>query len=509
MSSNVDFLDGEWHRLHPATPLLKGGFAFVAIAGYILSQQRDTILATFFGTPNEEDPLDLIYRNGFALTASLIVLGVILLIVAAFYVAWRMHTFRITSEVVEVRSGVVFRTNRKARLDRIQGINVGRPLFARLFGAARLEISVAGQDGNVQLAYLGSLAADQLRSEVLRLASGTHVPAAPAAAVSGAAATGAAPTGTVIEQRVAELLAPEFDRTTAGASVVSMHLGRVIGSLVLSNTTVWLVIIVAAIVSSTAATGIPFFAFGILPMLIGVATFYWSRFVRSLRYTISSSPDGIRIGWGLLSTTNETLPPGRIHAVELSQPLLWRIAGWWEVRVTLASKSSVGGASGQPNTTILPVGSAADVFRVLELVYPQLSDERLGAILAAGIGKRTDDDGYTTSPRRGALLRWFSWRRNGFALGDGLVLLRTGAVWRRLAIVPLVRMQSVAIERGPLRRRLRLSTVRIHLVPGPVTAAVGAIDADTATSFFDLIAAQAVALGHADASQRWRSHETS
>src|SRR5690606_14864695 len=128
----------------------------------------------------------------------------------------------ITDELVEVRSGIVFRTSRKARLDRIQGINIVRPFIARLFGAARLEINQAGQDANVQLSYLGSAASDELRREILRLASGARAPDAAAAA----AARGAAPDGpgTVaaavskptaaadfVENRVHEFLAPELD----------------------------------------------------------------------------------------------------------------------------------------------------------------------------------------------------------------------------------------------------------------------------------------------------------
>ncbi|MGO4611084.1 PH domain-containing protein, partial [Variovorax sp. 2RAF20] len=87
----------------------------------------------------------------------------------------------------EVRSGILFRTQRKARLDRIQGINIVRPVIARLFGAAKLDISVAGHDANVQLAYLGSTLADGLRGDVLRLASGVRAAEA-AAEASGAVA---------------------------------------------------------------------------------------------------------------------------------------------------------------------------------------------------------------------------------------------------------------------------------------------------------------------------------
>ena len=55
---------------------------------------------------------------------------------------------------------------------------------------------------------------------------------------------------------------------------------------------------------------------------------------------IAGTPDGIRVGFGLLSTSNETLPPGRIHSVQVSQPLLWRLPGWWEIRVNRAGRST-------------------------------------------------------------------------------------------------------------------------------------------------------------------------
>ena len=42
--------------------------------------------------------------------AILAVLLILLLSVGGFYLSWRMHTFRITNEQVEVRSGILFRT---------------------------------------------------------------------------------------------------------------------------------------------------------------------------------------------------------------------------------------------------------------------------------------------------------------------------------------------------------------------------------------------------------------
>ena len=71
-----------------------------------------------------------------------------------------------------MRHGVLLRRTRTAKLDRIQGVTIARPLFARFVGAARIELDVAGQNANVRLEYLSNVAAEDLRRDVLVLASG-------------------------------------------------------------------------------------------------------------------------------------------------------------------------------------------------------------------------------------------------------------------------------------------------------------------------------------------------
>ncbi|MEO8261891.1 MAG: PH domain-containing protein [Pseudolysinimonas sp.] len=495
--------DGEWHRLHPATPLLRGGLAFIAILGIVIANLRERLIEFFFGGGGYGgDPVDEIVDRGLIPIALLVVAGVLLLFIAGFYLSWRMHTFRITDEVVEVRSGILFRTHRKARLDRIQGINIVRPLFARLLGAARLEISGAGNDSNVQLAYLSSTRADDLRRDILTLASGSR-PEQPAAA--GAAAGG------VIGQRVAELTAPELDPTLAEpASVVSMHPGRLVGSTLLNTNTIIFVVLVAAGIVATTISAEFYFLFGVVPLLFGLGSYIVNRIVKSLRYTIAGTPDGVRVGYGLLSTSNETLPPGRIHSISISQQLLWRPFDWWEVKVNRAGKSSTQGAAGQQNTTILPVGTRAEVFKVLDLVLPGLVpedsvDDTTRRVVEAGLARAAADDGFTNSPRRAAVLRWFSWRRNGFALRPDAVLLRRGAIWRELVVVPAARMQSVSLHQGPLDRALRVAEVNVHTVAGPISARLGAIDAADASGFFRDVAQAAIDAAAADRTHRWRS----
>lgn len=492
--------DGEWHRLHPATPFLRGGIAFVAIIGVIVVNARDFFLDRVFGGGREFEFLERFADSSLILLAILAVLVVLLLSVGGFYLSWRMHTFRITDELVEVRSGIVFRTNRRGRLDRIQGINISRPFLARLFGAAKLEVNVAGQDANVELAYLGSAGADDLRLAILQLASGTR-------AAEAAAATAAAPAGVggLVESRVNELLAPELDPNAAPPeSIVRISIPRLIGSLVLSEATVIAILAAIGIITTVIATGKYGWIFALLPGLLGLFGYLASRLTRSLRYSIASTDDGIRVGYGLLSTTNETLPPGRIHAVEVSQPLLWRAAGWWEIKINTASQAaSSSGATAK--TTLLPVGDMNDVHRVLQLVLPSLADEKSRELLECGLAAGAHDDAYVTSPKRAAILRWFSWRRNGFVLISDAVALRKGAIWRSLVLVPQARMQSVSMNEGPLLRRMGLAELRIHTVAGPISATIGALDRGDVVRFFDEVAHAAVHAAGVDTSHRWRS----
>lgn len=506
--------DGEWHRLHPATPLLKGGIALIAILGIIITNLRERIFEWLVPGAScppglcEEDPISYVI-NEYLLLVLLGIAVLLVVIIALFWVSWRMHTFRVTEEVVEVRSGVLFRSHRKARLDRIQGVSVSRTLLARIFGAAKLEISAAGAEANVPLAYLSSANADGLRAEILTRASGIRAREAADAveAAEHAPDEVRANLAEVARARLAEFTAPELDPNLAPPqSVVTMSIGRLVGSTLLSASTV---IFVVAITGGLVAIGVGgaggWVFFGLIPMLFGLGTFLVNRIVKSLRYSIAATPDGVRVGFGLLSTTNETIPPGRIHAVEVTQELLWRGFDWWSVRINLASQSLSQAASGTQTTTILPVGSRAEALRVLELVVPELVAGETRAHIESGLEPASADDGFTTSPRRAAVLRWFSWRRNGFLLHPEAVMLRRGAVWRSLTVVPTARTQSVAVHQGPIARMLRLAEVRVHTVAGPVTAAVGALDVGDASGLFrDAAEAGAVAI-RADRTHRWGS----
>jgi putative membrane protein len=491
---------GEWLRLHPATPLLKGGIALIAVIGFVAANLRERIVEMFVGGPHGGDLIEELYLHGHLGWAAAIVLGGLLVGVAAFFLSWRMHTYRINDEAVEVRSGILFRTHRQARLDRIQGIAITRPFVARLFGAARLELSVAGQDAKVQLAYLRGGDVDRLRHDILLLASARRDEERAATASShtqdASAQLSRGGAESLIGRRVNELLAPELDPDAAPPeSVVRISPLRLAGSLLASGATVMLVL-GAAVVLIVASTGREFgFVFLLVPALIGGVGYYVRKVTRSLRFSIAATPDGVRVGYGLLTTSNDTLPPGRIHAIEVYQPVLWRPFDWWAIRINRAGHAS-SGSEGQPASTMLPVGTRADVDKVLGLLLPGLASADTRHLILAGMVSSGRDAGHAVdfvqAPRRGRWLRPFSWRRTGYALVADAVLLRKGLVWRQLVVVPAARIQSLRLEQGPLSRALDLCTLSLDTVAGPVSARLAVLDRSSAIGAFDAISMTAV-----------------
>lgn len=542
----TNLADGEWHRLHPASPLLRGGLVFIAVLGFIIANLRERAIDLFlvifapdaerFGVPNGQfdddwanDPVGAIVANGLVGWALIGLVVVVVAVIVGFWLSWRMHTFRVTPEAVEVKSGILFRSHRSARLDRIQGINVNRPVFARLFGTAKLEVSVAGQSANVQLSYLGSALADGLRADVLRLASGARAEkaatrataAAPDEAVLDGTSAGSPPAqpaqpadaaaagvpltvraGGLVTHRVDEFLAPELDPHLAPPeSVVHLPLGRVIGSTMLGGSTIWAIVFVGIIVAGVTS-GQPWVLFSFVPAAIGLVSYMWSRITKSLRYSIAGTPDGVRIGHGLLSTGNQTIPPGRVHAIEAIQWVFWRPFGWWSVRINVAGQSVSSSNEAAQRTLVLPVGTAADVHRVLGLLLPDAAAE-IGAFVAAGLTGRGEGGGFSRTPRRAAWLRPFSWRRIGWAASAGVALIRRGAIVRSLTLVPLARMQSVAVSVGPIDRALDLAAIRLHTVTGPVSAVLPVVDRAEAMRLFERLSEDAVERAASDTTHHW------
>jgi putative membrane protein len=515
-----DLSDGEWHRLHPLTPLLRGGLFLIVVIGIVIANLRDRLVFLFLPWLDEDididvevqewrggDPIDFIIANNLYLVAGLALLGILLVLIGLFYLSWRFHTFRITGDDVEVRSGVLFRTHRRAPLDRVPGVNLTRPMLARLVGMAKLEVVGAGLDSNVKLEHLSTSNAEAVRADILRLASGRRLAGARADAGTagvqdGAVSTRRSAAASVVSAGINGLIAGAEEPVNEPESVVHIPVGRLIASRLLSTSTLWLIAIIIAIIVGSIA-GTPWVLFSLVPALIGFGAYWVRTITRSLRYSIAPTPSGVRITFGLFTTITEILPPGRVHAVEVAQSILWRPAGWWEITVNRLSGRGLADGANDQFATALPVGTRDDVERVLRLLMPDLPESEWPLVFAHGLLGPTPDDPYTNTPRRARILRLLSWKRNGFLLLPDALLMRRGAIWRSLAIFPLARLQSIGIEQGPVDRSLSVASIRAHTIAGRVNGRLAILDRDAALGAFEGVEAAAIAAAARDHSHRW------
>lgn len=516
--------------MHPFSPLLRGGIAVLVIAGIIIGNFRDRIIDIFVGDRfwksddyNEipkgaQDPIGFIAEQGLVLVAMGAVLLVIALIVVLSWVGWKFSTYRITGDAVEARKGVVFRSHRRAPLERIQSVNLQRPMLARALGLTKLEIVTAGQGGKVELAYLSFQDAKTVREDILgRAAAKTarndpdHAPApasiagaapvetgdgAEPAAIGGdftPARIGSAKFDAALTNRANEFVDFDVDpKAIAENTLVRVPVGRLIGSIALGWEAVSLVTVVAALIVGAAVIE-PIMAFGLFPMAIIMASVIISQFNRGFNFTLSRGQGTIRTGAGLTSTVTETIPFGRIHAVEARQPLLWRRLGWWKVRVTTAGHSVSQGGQNSAQNVVLPVGSIDDVLSVFATLLPGIGDDpsELEELREGLVGPGA---GYLGAGPRAGWVLWFGRRRSGITIADAAaphatLRVRRGVLTRSLGVMPVLRAQSVLLHRPLVHRVLGLATLQAHTVLGPVLMQVRGVELVAARRIFDDVAA--------------------
>ncbi|MBO0746627.1 MAG: PH domain-containing protein, partial [Candidatus Dormibacteraeota bacterium] len=83
---------------------------------------------------------------------------------------WFTTTFRITTQLVQVRSGLLNRRTLTVPLDRVRTVDVTAPFLHRLLGLARVSVGTGQSDRRndaVRLDALGALEADRLAGELL------------------------------------------------------------------------------------------------------------------------------------------------------------------------------------------------------------------------------------------------------------------------------------------------------------------------------------------------------
>jgi putative membrane protein len=422
----------------------------------MLSQQADSL----FGA-QRDDP-----TRGHLGLAAIGVVVVLLGIIGGAWVSWRFARFRVTDTLIELRTGVLFRQHRQVRFDRIQAVDLGRPLLARLTGLSEVVVqSAGGKDSHLKLSFLTDAQAQHVREQLMALA-GSSDEGTPSTG-EGAAASGAH-TGWGGAQLSDEDYADVPPPAPVGERVLTVPNARILQSVLYSGPGLVILLAVPALVVSIAL-GVPEMVAWLGPMTLAVGTSHLKRLTQEGNFELLHQGDRLRVRHGLTDLRTTTVPLHRIQAVEVSQSLPWRLPGWWRIQVNVAG---AGAGDDVTQTVLMPVGHRDEALRVLTLVHPGIPR---GAALAALEGEGPAE-GFVTASDRARRLDPVSWRRRGYAvLPDGL-LTRRGVWYRAAQFVPHARIQSLTVEQGPVQRHRGVATVKVISTVGPVSPVVAHLD---------------------------------
>lgn len=499
----------EWQHLHPLSPVLRGGVVGIAVIGYVGSQFVDDLVGGLGGGGGDEadETRDRSLREGLAfvfdhfLAAAATIVGVLVVVGLVGWLTWRFSKFRVAAGQIELRKGWLFREHRQVPLERVQAIEISRPLLAQLTGLSQVVVqSAGGGDSHLRLAFLGARRAEEVRRQLLALAGrrdeARPVARAPAEGVdaSGAAAhtttdpaSGDPASGPPALGHPATVPATGLLDPDEGREVLRVPNSRLFVATILHGGTIFLgaVGLVTASValaaygsSFEALTGVALALPALGPLAFGIVVNRAGELLRHGNFRLGDTGTAARVQHGLTDKRTTTIPLHRIQAVGLVQPLWWRPLGWWRVQVNVAGIAhDPTGSTGDGETTVLPVGTLDRALDVLALLDPAISaDDLRHAALGEG-----GEAGWTAISERARPLNPLAWRRSGFAVSPHSLMVRTGRLWRRVSVMPHARVQSLTLSQGPLDRRLDLAGVTLVSTPGPVSVQVAHLDVATAT----------------------------
>ncbi len=481
----------DWQRLHPLSPLLRGGLVVLAVLGYAASQLFDRVLSSVgldFGIPGfggDEDPGDVGDPTDALIAHPLVALLLVLLVIAVIaggnYVAWRFARFRVGARQVELRQGVLFRQHRQVPFERVQAVELSRPILARLLGLAQVVVqSAGGSDSNLRLSFLSLARAEGVRDDLLALAGVSDE------APSDAEGPDRPAPGTV------PVAGPAIPRGPApGRPVLVVPNGRLFVATILHGSTIVLAVLVIAALTGIGVARFGAVAFAGLPALVPIAFGVGVGRVKELlthgNFHLAETGAGMRIQHGLTDLRTTTIPLHRIQALDLIQPLWWRPFGWWRIRVNVAGIASGADGDGEAETTLLPVGSLDEALLVISTLGHRAG---LEVLRDAALG-REPAPGWFSASSRARVFDPLSWRRNAWTLTDTAVVMRSGRLTRRAVTVPHARVQSLSLNQGPIEAAMGLAGVVVVSTPGPVEAHLAHLDLNDAHRFLAEVSAAA------------------
>ena len=395
-------MNDHWHRLHPLSPFIRT-MHIVAVAVVVAAQQIDEVFNAPF--------------------VALAFVGVGATIAASYgWASYHWTGFRATTAQIELKTGVLFRQHRRIPTDRIEAIDVARPLTARLFGLVELRVEVAsGAGSEMRFQYLDQEDATALREYVLQLQpASTNAVRAPTPDL-------AADTSRVMLEVPASHVVMAYGIGPLGLVAVFALFFGLIGTVTTS-----------AVTTTAAITSLP------IMLAIAITTFrtvesYWG-------FRVSHDERGMVVRRGFLNELTQKVPVGRIQGIRMEEPFLWRAFGRARLSVDVAGYRNVN-VNGTAETVVLaPVAARKAVHILLQDLIGTLDIDALEHVIVPKAARW----------RAPVASRFLS-----IAGNETWAIAREGVFRRRTDIVAHAKAQSIRVTQGPWQRKLQLATLHI------------------------------------------------
>jgi len=520
--SAVTFPEVPWQRVRP-----------ISLLFVIVAKLRQWIIPLVVGLYSAQ-------QGNFVLVGIGIVVFAIVFALAL--IRYFTLQFRLADGELQVREGVLFRSNRTVPVNRIQNIDLVQNVLHRLFRVAEVRIETAsGKEPEAILQVLSLVDVERLRASVFEQTQVSSIlplvaPSAVANVVDGGSES-------VLSQSPAAMPL-QLERTEL--VLLSLSLKHLALAGLTSNRGLLLVPIALGVlyesrnlpgVANFASpvrnrfrirsddiyemipTGIPSFYF-VLTLLVGLIVaftllklFSIAWFViRFYGYELKLIGNDLRIGCGLFTKVSATVPRSRIQFISIHRSWLGRKLGLASIRIETAG----GGGNENENASqsvarrwFVPVLWESQVAGLVEQLRPDIQwtesqfDWRPLSPLAATRIRRfaivatvllTLVAGFVWRPWGAAIglvllptLLWAAWRTAKamrYARSDSLVLFRSGLITRKVSCAFTDKIQTLRLSQSPFDRRWKMATLAVD------TAAAGPAEHRIEVRYMDADEAQ-------------------
>ncbi len=438
--------------------------------------------------------LSFVSDQGRAIWYALLYLGIPALIIQI--VRFATYRYSVTAEDLLIRSGFIFKRERRIPLARVQDLELVQPFLRRLLGLAALKITTAGAESEeATLEVLSLKEANRLREHLLALKEGRSDAASEAVtevragseilcrlslrdlALGGLTSSFMAALGALggtmayfgFSDRVSFSPVEGFEDTMAKKVVDALSWVGLQGD--------WVVRTVDFFFDSGSLGK------GILFALMGALVSIGAFLVRFYRFELSRSGEVISRSFGLFTLRRSSLAQDRIQAVMMEEGLLRRWFGLAALRADSAGDRNEVDES-KKREWLVPVAEREQAWELTRAVLPGLRETepvwrpisplailrgtRKGCLILVPLGLQI---GLAVGwwwclgllPLIPLIygLNWLWYRNTGYWVDDDFVLWRRGWFNRRILFLPIANVQNVTVTQSYFDRRLELATVVI------------------------------------------------